>query len=71
MNMLLENIEKLHTTQMGIERIKKNLQIETDDVMQWCKARILEKDTRIEQNRKVWKKLACNCRELHHNGKCA
>lgn len=49
MNMLLENIEKLHTTQMGIERIKKNLQIETDDVIQWCKARILEKDTRIER----------------------
>ena len=61
MNMLLENIEKLHTTQMGIERIKKNLQIETDDVILWCKARILEKDTRIERCGKNWYATAESC----------
>ena len=43
MNDLLENIDKLHTTEMGVERIKKNLQIEVDDVVQWCKTQILNK----------------------------
>lgn len=33
MNSLIENIDKLHTTEMGIERIKRNLQIETDDIV--------------------------------------
>lgn len=35
-NDLLENINLLHTTQMGIERIQKNLQI-TNDVVEFCK----------------------------------
>ena len=37
MNDLLENIDKLHTTEMGVERIKKNLQIEVDDVFNGVK----------------------------------
>lgn len=35
MNAFIENIDKLHTTEMGKERIKRNLQIETEDVVQW------------------------------------
>ena len=35
MNSLIENIDKLHTTEMGVERIKKNLQMEDSDVVQW------------------------------------
>ena len=39
MNELLNNIEKIHTTPMGIDRIKKNLKIETD-VVEYCKNKI-------------------------------
>ncbi|MBD5479895.1 MAG: DUF3781 domain-containing protein [Lachnospiraceae bacterium] len=62
MNDLLENIDKLHTTEMGVERIKKNLQIEVDDVVQWCKTQILNKDTVIEKIGKNWYATIDNCK---------
>ncbi len=31
------DIHKLHTTEMGIVRIKRNLGLDTDDVVAWCK----------------------------------
>ena len=34
---LLSNIDKVHTTEMGIDRIKKNLGLDTNDVVEWCK----------------------------------
>jgi hypothetical protein len=34
---LLDNIEKLRTTPMGIERVKKNLSIDVPDVAVWCR----------------------------------
>jgi hypothetical protein len=37
MNDLLANIHKIHTTPLGITRIKKNLDLETTDVVDWCK----------------------------------
>jgi hypothetical protein len=30
-------IEKLHTTSMGAERIKRNLGLDCDDVIAWCR----------------------------------
>ncbi|MDE5854587.1 MAG: DUF3781 domain-containing protein, partial [Ruminococcus sp.] len=54
MNILIENIDKLHTTEMGIERIKRNLQIDTDDIIQWCREKILLKDADIERTGKNW-----------------
>lgn len=59
---LIENIDKLHTTELGIERIKRNLQIETDDVVQWCKSRILCNDARFERNGKNWYAAADGCK---------
>ncbi len=61
MNALIENIDKLHTTEMGIIRIKKNLQIETDDVVRWCKARILDENTSIERVGKNWYAAVDDC----------
>lgn len=52
-NELLENINLLHTTQMGIERIQKNLQI-TDDVVEFCKKMILDKNCKIYRQGKNW-----------------
>ncbi|MBD5530932.1 MAG: DUF3781 domain-containing protein [Lachnospiraceae bacterium] len=62
MNSLLENIEKLHTTEMGIERIKRNLQIETDDVVQWCRARIMDQNAVIERIGKNWYATINHCK---------
>ena len=36
-NKLILNLEKLHTTTLGVERIKRNLQLDTDNVVAWCK----------------------------------
>lgn len=54
MNSLIEHIDKLHTTEMGIDRIKRNLQIETDDVVQWCRLQIMDKNAVIERIGKNW-----------------
>lgn len=62
MNDLIEHIDKLHTTDMGIERIKRNLQIETDDVVQWSREQILHKDATIERAGKNWYITVNNCR---------
>jgi hypothetical protein len=40
MSKLRDNIDKIHTTPLGIERIKRNLEREIDDVETWCKKRI-------------------------------
>lgn len=34
---LLDNIDKVHTTKMGIDRIIKNLDIHNIDPVQYCK----------------------------------
>ena len=53
MNDLLENINKIHTTPMGIIRIKRNLELETNDVVNWCKKKI--KDSKNMQRKgKNW-----------------
>ena len=41
MNELLKNIDKLHTTELGIVRIKRNVNLEVEDVVAWCKNGIL------------------------------
>jgi len=58
----MENIDKLHTTVLGAERIKRNLQLETEDVVPWCKARILEKGTKLERIGKNWYADTGDCR---------
>lgn len=35
-DILIKNIEKIHTTSLGIDRIKKNLKLNTDDVVKYC-----------------------------------
>ena len=54
MNRLIENIALLHTTEMGIERIRRNCQIETEDVVQWCKEQILDETAEIKRIGKNW-----------------
>lgn len=54
MNSLIENIEKLHTTKMGVERIKENLSLEVNDVVEWCKIKIMDERSLIQRRGKNW-----------------
>lgn len=51
---LPEHIDKLHTTEMGITRIKKNLKIDVDDVVEYCRNKILQEDCTICRKGKNW-----------------
>ena len=44
---LLSNIGKIHTTKIGIDRIKRNLKLDTNDVVNYCKNKVLDKDCNI------------------------
>ena len=51
---LLNNIDKVHTTKMGIDGIKKNLKLDTDDVVDYCKNKVLDKNCNIYKQGKNW-----------------
>ena len=55
-NDLLENIEKLHTTPMGVDRIRRNLLLGNDikDVVVWCRQKILDSHATITRQGKNW-----------------
>ena len=52
-NELIENIDKIHTTKLGIDRIKKNLKI-NEDVVDYTKNKILDKKCNIYKQGKNW-----------------
>jgi hypothetical protein len=51
MNDLFKNINKIHTTPLGITRVKKNLELETIDVVNWCKKKINNADNIIRRGK--------------------
>ena len=55
-NDLIENIEKLHTTPMGVDRIRRNLSLDDNvqDVVAWCRKRILDDSAIITRRGKNW-----------------
>ena len=58
---LLKNLDKLHTTELGVERIKRNLFLDTDDVVGWCKAKIDSVKAVITRSGKNWYVNIDNC----------
>ena len=44
---VIENIERIHTTEMGIERIEKNLELNNVDVVEYCKEIIKNKKSDV------------------------
>ena len=52
--LLIENIGRLHTTPMGVDRIKRNLKLDTDDVVGYCRNLILSPLCHITQQGKNW-----------------
>ena len=51
---LLLNLDKVYTTKMGIDRIKKNLNLNIYDVVEYCKSKILDKKCNIYKQGKNW-----------------
>ena len=41
------NPDKLHTTELGAERIKRNLNLQIDDIVLWCKESVKQADNII------------------------
>ncbi|UTY38820.1 DUF3781 domain-containing protein [Allocoprobacillus halotolerans] len=53
-DILFTHIEQLHTTKLGQERIIRNLKLTNDDVVDYCKKIILNKDCQIYKQGKNW-----------------
>lgn len=51
---LIENLEKLHTTDLGVVRIKKNLSLTVDNVVDWCREKIQNDTPQITRKGKNW-----------------
>jgi len=51
MNELLENLNKLHITDLGIMRIKTNLRIEIINAVGWCKKRIKKAEIIVKKGK--------------------
>jgi len=51
---LLNNIDNIHTTELGVVRIRRNLNLDTIDVVSWCKEKIQKQDAQIERRGKNW-----------------
>lgn len=53
-NELLMHLNQLHTTELGALRIRRNLSLDTNDVVEWCKMKISSPDAVITRNGKNW-----------------
>ena len=51
---LLKYLDKLQTTELGVERIKRNLSLDTEDVVVWCKDKIGSDHAIITRRGKNW-----------------
>jgi hypothetical protein len=53
-NELIENLDKVHTTALGAERIKRNLCLNVDNVVDWCRKKIQDNRSSIIRKGKNW-----------------
>lgn len=51
---LLRHLDKLHTTELGVVRIKRNLSLDIDDIVEWCKDKISSAHFIITRRGKNW-----------------
>lgn len=51
---LRTNLDKLHTTDSGVLRIRKNLSLDAEDVVEWCKDKIMAENADITRKGKNW-----------------
>ena len=60
-NELLENLDRLHTTELGVIRIKKNLSLNVENVIEWCKEKNSLSNAKIIRKGKNWYITIDNC----------
>lgn len=53
-NILIMNLNSIHTTEMGADRIRRSLGLGDIDVVVWCKERIQDPNAIIERQGKNW-----------------
>lgn len=58
---LLKNLEKLHTTELGVLRIRKNLSTDVEDVAAWCREKIRSENAEIVRKGKNWYVFVDGC----------
>lgn len=58
---LLCSLDKIHTTELGEMRIKRNLSLDSEDVVEWCKDKISSKNAVISRKGKNWYIYVDNC----------
>lgn len=58
---LILNLDKLHTTELGIGRIKVNLYLDVNNVVKWCNQKIQKPDASIIRRGKNWYINIDNC----------
>ena len=59
---LISRLEHLHTTDLGRQRIQKNLSLDVDDVVAWCKEKIEKPNSQITKKGKNWYIEVDGCR---------
>lgn len=52
--MLLSHLNEIHTTPLGSQRIQRNLLLECNDVVLWCKDKIQKESAQITRHGKNW-----------------
>lgn len=58
---LLKYIDRIHTTKMGLERIRKNLELHNEDVIEYCKAMIKHRHCLVSRKGKNYYAIYQNC----------
>ena len=61
MEELILNLAKLHTTELGVGRIKRNLGLDTDDIVAWCKQKIKNHRCSVVRRDKNWYSCIGDC----------
>lgn len=59
---LRSHLDQLHTTELGVSRIKRNLSLDTDDVVEWCQKKVASPDAVIKRSGKNWYVTVAGCR---------
>ena len=49
---LLRNLDKVHTTEMGVDRIKRNIEVDVEDIVKYCIDKIKQENAGIEREGK-------------------
>ena len=49
---LLNNLDKVHNTEMGVDRIKRNIEVDVDDIVAYCIDKIKQENAVIERKGK-------------------